>query len=196
MATFRLGVLAFQGDVLEHIAAAKRAMLNLNTEGEVLEVRTNSHLSGLSALVIPGGESTVLQKLCEREDMFEEIKRIKNIFGTCAGAILLAKKVNNSEADQRTLGIMDIEVDRNAYGRQMDSFEEDIESEFGKVHAIFIRSPRIRAIGKDVRVLAKKGNEILACEQRTAGKFYLACCFHPELTTTKFHEYFLTQVSR
>ena len=96
---------------------------------------------------------------------------------------------------------MDIEVDRNAYGRQTESFEEDIDSKIGKIHAVFIRAPRIINIGENVNVLAKNGNEIIACEQGKPvyavgsrgkqGKYYLALCFHPELTTTKFHEYFI-----
>lgn len=187
----KIGILALQGSVIEHVSATKEAAANLKMKCEIIEVRTKNDLSDLNGLIIPGGESTVLQKLCEREKIFEEIKKVPAIFGTCAGAIFLAKKINNKESDQLTLGLMDVEIDRNGYGRQNQSFESDISTELGPVHAIFIRAPKIKAIGNGVRVLAKFGSEIVACEQHISNKFYLAVCFHPELSTTRFHEYFL-----
>lgn len=183
MKSFNVGVLSFHGSVLEHIETTKSAAKNLKININIIEVRTKKDLRYLDALIIPGGESTTLYKLCVREDMIEEIKKIKNIFGTCAGAILLAK-----------LGLMDIEVDRNAYGRQADSFEKDIKTKIGSINAVFIRAPKIKSIGKEVKVLAEDNGEILACEQKTGENFYLAACFHPELTTTLFHEYFLKQI--
>ncbi|MBI5456460.1 pyridoxal 5'-phosphate synthase glutaminase subunit PdxT [Candidatus Kaiserbacteria bacterium] len=194
MQALRVGVLAFHGDVAEHVRATEEAGKHLKRALHVILVRTKDDLRGLDALIIPGGESTTLQKLCEREGMFGPMKRIKNIFGTCAGAILLAKTVRNKEKDQRTLGLMDIEVERNAYGRQTESFEKRIQTTLGKIDATFIRAPKIVKVGTDVEILAKDGNEILACEEAKGNKYYLALCFHPELTTTKFHEYFLSRI--
>ncbi len=187
----RIGVLAYHGDVIEHIEATKKAAANLNLKAEVIPVRTKNDIKDLATVIIPGGESTVLHKLSEREGIFKEIKKIKNIFGTCAGAIMLAKKIYHKTEGQETLELMDIEVDRNAYGRQTESFEKDIDTKLGRIHAVFIRAPKIKSIGKNVTILAKDKDEGIACEQRTDGHFYLAACFHPELTTTKFHEYFL-----
>ena len=189
-----VGVLAFHGDVIEHIRATEEAAANLKANCKVVEIRTSEELRGLKGLVIPGGESTNFYKLCRREGMIEGIKRIPNIFGTCAGAIMLAKKVYNAEEGQRTLGLMDIEIDRNAYGRQSDSFEEDVETKIGRVHAVFIRAPRIKRIGRKVDAIAERNGEVIACEQRSKASCYLATCFHPELSTPKFHEYFLKKL--
>lgn len=191
MSNLRIGILALQGGVIEHVRATKEAVKNLGIKCEIIEVRTKKQLIGLSGIILPGGESTVFQKLCDREQIFDEIKKVPAIFGTCAGAIMLAKKINNKEAEQKTLELMDIEIDRNGYGRQNESFESDIGTEFGLIHAIFIRAPRIKSIGATVKILARSNGEIIACEQHTTNKFYLATCFHPELSTTKFHEYFL-----
>lgn len=189
-----IGVLALHGDVSEHIEALKNAAKKLRKDIEVVQVRTRQELAGLNGLIIPGGESTTLHKLCEREGMFGEIKKIRNIFGTCAGAILLSKNARNKTRDQETLGLMDIEVARNAYGRQNDSFEADIKTTLGDMHAFFIRAPKITRVGKNVKVLAEYGGEIIACEEALKGKYYLALAFHPELTITFFHEYFLKLV--
>lgn len=189
-----IGVLAYHGDVLEHIEATKNAAGILRKDVEVVSVRTKQDLAGLIGLIIPGGESTTLHKLCEREGIFEEIKKIKNIFGTCAGAIMLSKNAENRISGQKTLQLMDIEVSRNAYGRQNDSFETDIETTLGKIHAIFIRAPKITRAGKNTHVLGKYNGEIIACEEKTKKGYYLALCFHPELTTTLFHEHFLKKV--
>jgi 5'-phosphate synthase pdxT subunit len=191
MSPLTVGVLAFQGDVAEHVRAVLAAAKRLKRRVSVLEVRTKKELESVRALVIPGGESTTLQKLCEREEMLELMKRIPYLFGTCAGAILLAKRVLHKAEDQRTTEVMDITADRNAYGRQASSFEEDIKTSLGPVHAIFIRAPRITGTGKGVSVLAEKDGEVLACEERGDGTYYLAATFHPELTTTAFHEHFL-----
>src|SRR4030095_3714732 len=118
----KVGVLAFHGDVIEHIDATEAAAKKLSLSCEIVQVRTKKDLEGLRALIIPGGESTNFYKLCLREGMLEDMKKVKNIFGTCAGAIMLAKKIHNIEEGQKTLELMDIEVDRNAYGRQADSF--------------------------------------------------------------------------
>jgi 5'-phosphate synthase pdxT subunit len=190
----KIGILALQGGVIEHIRTTQDAARNLGIRCIIVEVRTKKHLNGLKGLIIPGGESTVLQKLCERECIFDELKKIPAIFGTCAGAILLAKKINNIETEQKTLELVDVEIDRNGYGRQNESFEQELESELGTFNAIFIRAPRIKSIWAGVAILAKCNNEILACEQKTRDGYYLLTCFHPELSTTKFHEHFLTKI--
>ena len=187
-------MLALQGDVLEHIETTKNAALKMQKDIDVVSVRTKKDLEGIAGLIIPGGESTTLYKLCDREGIFEEIKKIKNIFGTCAGAIMLSKNAENKISGQKTLQLTDIEVSRNAYGRQNDSFEADIETTLGALHAIFIRAPKITRVGKNVRTLAKYDGEIIACEEKTKREYYLALCFHPELTTTMFHEHFLNKV--
>ena len=187
----RIGVLAYQGDVEEHLEAIRAAAKKMRKDIEVVPVRTKQDLARVRGLIIPGGESTTLYKLCRREGIFEDIKKIPNIFGTCAGAIMLSKAVGNKMAGQETLGLMDIEVERNSYGRQSESFEADIETKLGPLHAIFIRAPRITKIGKGVDVLAEYDGGIIACEQTSGKNYYLALAFHPELTTTLFHEHFL-----
>lgn len=194
MKTLKIGVLAFHGDVYEHIQATKKAAENLHLDIEVVPVHTKDLIDTLSALIIPGGESTTLYKLCEREGMWGKMKRIKNIFGTCAGAIMLAEVVHHKTPDQKTLELMDIEIDRNAYGRQTESFEKDVKTNLGNIRAVFIRAPRIKRVGQDVKILARNKGEIVACEQKKGNCYYLATCFHPELTSTIFHEYFIRKI--
>lgn len=187
----RIGLLAFHGDVIEHIVAIRQAAKKIKINIETVEVRVKADLAKLDGLIIPGGESTNFYKLCEREKMWGKLKQVKSIFGTCAGAIMLAKTVLHKEPGQQTLELMDIKIDRNAYGRQTDSFETKINTLLGKIEAVFIRAPKITKIGKTVKVLAEIKGETIACEQKQGKKFYLACCFHPELTTSLFHEYWL-----
>lgn len=189
-----IGVLAFHGDVVEHIETTKQAAKNLNLDIEVIPVRTKDVISRLDALILPGGESTTLHKLCERESMWEKMKKIKNMFGTCAGAIMLAGTVHQKIPDQKTLELMDIEIDRNAYGRQTESFAKDIKTKLGDIHAVFIRAPRIKRVGSKVNTLAENDGETIACEQKIGSHYYLATCFHPELSSTLFHEYFIKKV--
>lgn len=190
----RLGVLALHGDVAEHIQATLKAAVRLKLPLEVLPIRVGEDIASLDGLIIPGGESTTLHKLCEREGIFEGIKSIANIFGTCAGAILLANKIYHKTPDQKTLELMDIEIDRNAYGRQTESFEKTVKTVLGEIQAVYIRAPKIRRVGENVRILAKDDGEIIACEQKNEKSYYLATCFHPELNSTLFHEYFLKQI--
>lgn len=190
----RIGVLALQGDVIEHVNTTKEAANELGLDCQIIKVRTKEELLDLNGLIIPGGESTVFQKLLEREGMFEEIKKIPAIFGTCAGAIMLAKIVHNKESDQRTLELMDIEIDRNSYGRQIDSFEEKLQTSLGSINAVFIRAPRILSISSNVRSIAIRNNEVIASEQSVGGNYYLAVCFHPEMTSTLFHKYFISKI--
>ena len=125
-----VGVLAFHGDVIEHMEAAQNAAKNLRRSVDVIPVRTKEELKRCKGLIMPGGESTTLAKLCEREGMFEDMKGVPYLFGTCAGAILLAKHVLHKAPDQRTLERMDITVDRNAYGRQTESFQNQASAAF------------------------------------------------------------------
>ncbi len=189
----KIGVLAYHGDVIEHISAAHKAVQNLSLSVQIQEVRTKKDLD-IDGLIIPGGESTVLHKLSQREGIFEVMKQIPFIFGTCAGAIMLAKKIYHKTPGQKTLRLLDIEVDRNAYGRQTDSFEKKIHTALGDIQAVFIRAPRIITIGKNVKVLARDGDDIIACEEKSDENVYIAACFHPELTTTVFHEYFFRRI--
>lgn len=191
----KIGVLALQGGVIEHYNATKQAIKNLGLDAEVFLVREKKEIIGLDGLIIPGGESTVLHKLCTRANIFEDIKKIKNIFGTCAGAIMLAKNAENKTNEQQTLELMDITIARNAYGRQTESFEKELNTVLGKTKTIFIRAPKIKNVGVEVKILAKDGEEIVACEETKNDQYFLAACFHPELTTTIFHEYFLKRLS-
>lgn len=186
----RIGVLALQGDFARHCAALKRA------GAEAREVRVPEDLNGLDGLVLPGGESTAMMKLMERTGMEEAIRAFYTgggaLFGTCAGLILLARSVTHPE--QRSLGLLDATVERNAYGRQVDSFETDLSwtEDGGAIRGVFIRAPRIREVGPGVRVLAERdGEPVLVRNGRV-----LAATFHPELTEdTRVHRYFLEEVA-
>ncbi len=190
-----LGVLAYQGDVIEHIEATQNAAKNLEIEVHVRSVRTKQDLKDITALIIPGGESTVLYKLSLLNGTFDDIRKIHAIFGTCAGAIMLAKNVIHRAEDQRTLSLMDITVDRNAYGRQVESFESGIDTKLGTFEGIFIRAPKIKKVGRKVTVLGRLEKDIVLCEQQSKNHYYLAASFHPELVTTKIHEYFLQKIT-
>ncbi|OIP80903.1 pyridoxal 5'-phosphate synthase glutaminase subunit PdxT [Candidatus Peregrinibacteria bacterium CG22_combo_CG10-13_8_21_14_all_44_10] len=182
----KAGVLAIQGSVIEHVRALKRA-----GAGDVIEVRTTADLDKVDLLAMPGGESTTIGKLLKLEGLGKAIiKRVRTgmpVYGTCAGAILLAKTVSGDlKADN--LGLIDIDIERNAYGRQLDSFESEIEVLGKTIHAVFIRAPRILHVGSDVEILAKYQSDIIMCRQGNI----LVSTFHPELTLdTTVHKYFL-----
>jgi 5'-phosphate synthase pdxT subunit len=189
----KIGVLALQGDVSEHIDAFSAA-LRLRGCGKasfVIEVRSPADLAGCAALAIPGGESTTISRLIDKNGLYEPIRTFPGgIFATCAGMVLMATDV----ADPRvhTLGLMDLTVDRNAFGRQRESFEADIPVAGlpygGPFHAIFIRAPVVTAAGAGVHVLATLDQGIVAAEK---GR-YLALAFHPELGgDLRLHERFL-----
>lgn len=192
-----VGVLALQGGVREHMdalqAAAKRAKIAISLRS----VREEGQLDNLDALVIPGGESTTLSKLLVQNNIVEKIKSIPALFGTCAGLILMAKEIEGGEDGQQFLHLLDVKVSRNAYGSQLASFEAKIGSpEFGRLHAVFIRAPKIISTGAGVDVLASYGGSPVVVVQKNSGQVLLGCAFHPELTTTKVHEYFLRQVAQ
>jgi 5'-phosphate synthase pdxT subunit len=183
----KIGILSLQGDVIEHFNATKRAAEELKPDALITEVREKKDFENLNALIIPGGESTTLMKLLQREDLIEEIKKIRNIFGTCAGAILLSKS---------HLDLMDIEVERNAYGSQLDSFSKKIHTSLGEIEGIFIRAPKIKSFGRNVSIFAKNRNEIVGVEQKKKENYYLAVTFHPELSGTKIHKYFIQKIEQ
>jgi len=169
-----IGVLALQGDFEAHQKAFERA------GAEAVQVRGAEELERVNGLVIPGGESTTMLKLLREENLFEPVRRFglrRPIFGTCAGAILLAARVSHPE--QESFGLMDIDVERNAYGRQLDSHVARLEDlEGGPLEAVFIRAPVIRRVGPAVRVLARYHGDPVLVEQG----LHLAATFHPELT--------------
>lgn len=191
----KIGVLALQGDFAEHISMLKKLGV------ETAEVRLPKHLDGLDGLIIPGGESTTIGKLAVAYDLLDPLKefgKTRAIWGTCAGAIFLSKDIGR---DQPLLGLMDIKVQRNAFGRQVDSFETDLEiDELYKAtgtehpyHAVFIRAPIIETVGEKVKVLsALEDGRIVAAQEG----HLMATSFHPELTEdTRFHEYFISLAS-
>src|SRR5574341_305584 len=188
----KIGVLALQGDFAEHIAMLKRLKV------ETSEVRLPEHLNGLAGLIIPGGESTTIGKLANAFGLIEPLRKFGQrnaIWGTCAGAIFLTKDISS---DKALLGLMDIKVERNAFGRQVDSFETDLDVPELKeatgrkdpYHAVFIRAPLIESLSGDAKPLASLSDgRIVAAQQG----HLLATAFHPELTNdTRFHEYFLS----
>lgn len=189
-----IGILSYHGDVIEHINTTNNALTKLKIKGLIKEVRTSQDLNGLSGLIIPGGESTVMHKLSIRNNIFEKIKKVPYIFGTCAGAIMLAKKIHHSAQDQKSFNLMDITIDRNSYGKQSDSFSTELICPIGKLKGIFIRAPRILSTGRKVKTLITFNGDIVACEEKVGYRYYLATCFHPELTTTIFHEYFIQKI--
>lgn len=188
-----LGVLALQGDFEAH-----RRMIE-NIGAEAIKVREPSDFESIDGLVIPGGESTTILRLISRYKLARHIREFhskgKPILGTCAGMILLSKGVEN-HPDQFTFGFIDISVERNAYGRQIDSFEEDLEiPTLGKkpFRGVFIRAPRISRMGKGVESLAKHNSDCILVREGNV----LAGSFHPELTEDKrFYEYFLEMAKK
>jgi len=175
----KIGVLAVQGAFREHAAMLRRL------DAEVVEVRKPEHLEGLDGLVIPGGESTAIGRLVRLYGLEEAIRRFAApVFGTCAGMILL---------DRNHLGLVDLDVERNAYGRQVASFEADLElaGDGEPLRGVFIRAPRVREAGPEVEVLAELDGEPVLLRQ---GRFLVAS-FHPELTDDpRVHERFLELV--
>ncbi|BDC51422.1 pyridoxal 5'-phosphate synthase subunit PdxT [Bryobacterales bacterium F-183] len=179
----KVGVLALQGDFEAHRKALERA------GADAVEVRTQADLDTVDGLIIPGGESTSMLKLLHIENLFEPLRAFgqhKPIFGTCAGAILLAREVSNPA--QESFGLMDIAVERNAYGRQLDSRIVKLD---GDVEAVFIRAPIIRSAGPEVKVIASYNGTPVWAEQ---GR-HMVATFHPELTAdTRVHESFLRKI--
>ncbi|MEY3196157.1 MAG: hypothetical protein RLY96_387 [Actinomycetota bacterium] len=190
----KVGVLALQGDVREHIQSL------LNCGVDAVAVRREAEIQAVDALVLPGGESTTIAQLSEVFGVYQLIKdRIANgmpVYGSCAGMILLAEEILDAKVGQKSFGGLDITVRRNAFGRQVDSFESDIEFADGSsdlIRAVFIRAPWVEKVSDSVQVLASVESHPVAVRSRTA----LATSFHPELTgDNRIHRYFIEQVAR
>lgn len=197
-----IGVLALQGDTREHLAMLEGA------GASALKVRRARDLEGLDGIVMPGGESTTMHKLAVAFEVFEPLReRLREglpAFGTCAGMIMLADRIENGVVGQETFGGLDVTVRRNAFGRQVDSFEADVDMAFmasrghgdGHFHAVFIRAPWVEKVGSDVEVLARVASgpavgRIVAVQQG----HLLATSFHPEITgDDRIHRYFVDVV--
>lgn len=186
-----IGVLALQGDVREHARMLQEA------GASAVAVRRPAELDAVDGLVIPGGESTTMWKLAETFDMLQPLRmRVKEgmpAYGSCAGMIMLADRIQDGIEGQQTVGGIDMVVRRNAFGRQVDSFESDLDFAGERVHAVFIRAPWVESVGDDVQVLgtAEPGDRIVAVRQGPL----LATSFHPELTgDTRVHRYFVDMV--
>jgi 5'-phosphate synthase pdxT subunit len=190
----KVGVLALQGDVREHMSALIACGIN------PVEVRRPSELEDVDALVIPGGESTTIAQLSEIFDLYQPIKnRIAAgmpVYGSCAGMILLADSILDAKQGQKTFGGLDITVRRNAFGRQVDSFETDIAFADGSdqlTRAVFIRAPWVEKVGSGIEILATVDSHPVAVRSKTL----FATSFHPELTADhRIHRYFIEEVAR
>lgn len=188
----KIGVLSVQGDFAEHIASLRK----LGVEAQ--EVRLPHQMDDLDGLIIPGGESTTLSRLMSIYDLRKPVEQLsrdgKGLWGTCAGMIMMAREI--TEKDPEPMGLMDIGVQRNRFGRQIDSFEQDLEVdafEGGPFHGVFIRAPGLMRVGDGVQVLASlpAGEPVVVRQDNM-----LASSFHPELTNdTRFHRYFLDMLS-
>ncbi|HTJ74089.1 MAG TPA: pyridoxal 5'-phosphate synthase glutaminase subunit PdxT [Acidimicrobiales bacterium] len=185
----KIGVLALQGASQRHVEAL--AALGARP----VEVRTPEDLSGIEGLVLPGGESTTMSRLLQLSDLFDPIAdRLAEgmpAFGTCAGLILLSSRILDGRPDQRSFGVLDVDVRRNAFGRQVDSFETELAVDGlggGPVPAVFIRAPVVERVGDGVEVLARVDDHPVLCRQGPV----LAAAFHPELSDDlRLHQLFL-----
>jgi len=189
----KIGVLALQGDFAAHSAALQQAAWGNSIPVEVLEVRRTTELADLDGLVLPGGESTTLLNLMQDEPWFDCLREFHRnggtILGTCAGAILLSREVQNPE--QPSLGLIDATIERNGFGRQVDSFETELAVDIpgGRMTAVFIRAPRFRRLSGEVEVLGSWQGEPVLVREGNA----IACTFHPELTgDVRLHAFFLS----
>jgi len=183
----QIGVLALQGAFAAHSDCLKSIGV------QSIEVRTPEQLGSVDALLMPGGESSTMSQLLESSGLFDPIaQRIAEgmpVFGTCAGMILLASEILDGRSDQRNFAAIDISVRRNAFGRQVDSFEATINSSVGDFHGVFIRAPRIERVGDHVEILGSINDEPVLVRQGNV----LAASFHPELSNdARLHEYFVS----
>ena len=201
MSALNIGVLAVQGDVQENIDSTNAALSELGREGTVSTVKTPDQISKLDGLIIPGGESTTIGQLSLINGSLKKIKeKIESgmpVLGICAGLILLSKKAKDrvvGKTEQPLLDLLDVNVERNAFGRQHDSFEADISMEpidISKFHGVFIRAPSVLETGKNVKVLSKLNEKIVAVQQDNI----LGTVFHPELSgDSSLHKYFINMI--
>ena len=193
-----IGVVGIQGAISEHILSMQKALNETKTSGKVSIIKYKKDLKDVDAIILPGGESTTISRVLDETGLYNEvIKRIKQnnlpIMGTCAGCVLLSKKLNNDSEDVKLLKAMDIEVKRNAFGRQKESFEQKIRiSGFNRPYtAVFIRAPTIEKVWGNCKPLAKIDNKTVMARQNN----FLALSFHPELTDdSRIHKYFLKMI--
>jgi 5'-phosphate synthase pdxT subunit len=196
-----IGVLGMQGDVAENIAATKLAMAKAGLRGNVKQVKTPEQISKLDALIIPGGESTMIGQMSlvngAIKTIKEKIQKGMPVLGICAGLILLSKTAKDrviGKMDQPLLDLLDVRVERNSFGRQRDSFEAEISAQpigITKSRGVFIRAPSIEGLGKGVEVVSKFNEKIVAVKQGNI----LATSFHPELTAdASWHKYFVGMI--
>jgi 5'-phosphate synthase pdxT subunit len=187
-----IGILALQGDVSEHISAFRTALENKGISGEVISVRNRKDLAECDGFVLPGGESTTLSRLIEKNDLFGAIQDYEGaIFATCAGMVLLGTETHDPRV--RPLGIMNMSVERNAFGRQRESFEADIEVKGlnRPFHAVFIRAPVVTRSAPEIDILARIPEGTVGVQK----KLHMAFSFHPELTKDlRLHALFLKQL--
>ena len=196
-----VGVFGLQGDIEEHIAITRLALTRMGLDGDVIWAKTVKDIEQADGLIIPGGESTVIGRLADYNRTLKTVKeQIYNgmpVLGTCAGLIMLAKKVYDrvvGKIEQPILGVMDIVVERNAFGRQKESFEADLNIQVlgdKPFKGVFIRAPIIRDIGPEVKPLCRLNETIVAVQQYNM----IGVSFHPELTNdTRLHQYFLKRL--
>ena len=201
MSDIKVGVLSLQGDVAENIASTKTALSELDKTGTVTEVKTPEQISELDGLIIPGGESTMIGQLSlingSLKKIKEKIEAGMPVLGICAGLILLSKKAKDrvvGYTDQPLLDLLDVQVERNSFGRQRDSFEGEISMDslnIPKFNGVFIRAPSISEVGENAEVISKFNEKIVAVKQGNM----LATAFHPELTKdVSLHKYFVNMI--
>lgn len=193
----RIGVLAVQGAVSEHIDMTLKALRELSVSGEVFPLRKREDLQSLKGLIIPGGESTTIFKLLLRDGLFDALRELISdglpVMGTCAGVIMLSKEIEGGIKGQRSFSVLDAKVSRNAYGRQVDSFEAPLKLSFDDkpFKGVFIRAPKILSFSERVKPIAFLDDEVVGVEQGNL----IGLTFHPELTDdTRLHRYFLEKV--
>ncbi len=203
MSELNIGVLAVQGDVEENVRFTQNALEELEIKGKVQTVKTPEQISELDGLIIPGGESTMIGQLSlingSLKKIKEKIEAGMPVFGICAGLILLSKEAKDrivGTTDQPLLELLDVQVERNSFGRQRESFEADVEMNsinISKFNGVFIRAPTIIEVGDNVETISKFNDEIIAVKQDNI----LATSFHPELTSdVSLHKYFLNMIKQ
>lgn len=189
----KIAVVGFQGDVSEHVSMVSRVFRKLGIEGETVQARRPDDIKNSSGIIIPGGESTTIYKLTKQFGLYDEIRTAARsgipIMGTCAGLILISRETKDERV--KGMGLLDIEIKRNAYGRQIDSFIEEIDiNGIGRFPAVFIRAPIISSTGS-ATVMAKRGSEVVMVRQDNV----IGLTFHPELTgDSRVHDYFISMV--
>ena len=199
--SLNIGILGMQGDVAENIAATRAALAKAGLKGMVKQVKTPSQISTLDALILPGGESTMIGQMSLVNGAIkvikEKIQQGMPVFGICAGLILLSKTAKDrvvGKMDQPLLDLLDVRVERNSFGRQRDSFEAEISAEslgIAKSRGVFIRAPSIEGMGKDVETISKFNEKVVAVKQGNI----LGVAFHPELTNdVSWHKYFVSMI--